>query len=152
MEPTAVALRWHTRSVERRFDDEVAQWSADPDEDGLRLSVGAALSHASEDDHDDERPVGAPSIALRVVLQLDRDDLSIKLDCATRFTFAENMDMTPEEAADFATTAGLAYAFGFVRGAMCDLPRSVGLAGVMLPALYPEEMISDIREWVLRSE
>ncbi|MCA4997139.1 hypothetical protein HWD35_20670 [Tsukamurella tyrosinosolvens] len=152
MEPTTVALRWHKRSIERRYDDEVTEWVPESeDEAGFRFSVAAKYSHAEPNEGDAERPAGTPTLALRLQILIDQDYLSVELDIGIRFSFADDMDMAPEAAAEFATGLGMHYIVGYARGGLTDLTRSVGLAAILLPANLPDEVFDDIRESIFGS-
>ncbi|WP_131821681.1 hypothetical protein [Mycobacteroides chelonae] len=138
-QPTGATLRWYERSVERRFDDFATDWVPDPDDiNGLGLWIGVD-SKVSNDDS------SIAQITIRAEVTLNQPEVSVYLACGVRFNFAGAGEKLPhEEAAAFCKGSGIDYVLGYLRGALTDATRSVGLPGAIMPGHVPEELLKQI--------
>ncbi|WP_024444933.1 hypothetical protein [Mycolicibacterium iranicum] len=143
-QPVGATLRWYTRSVERRYDEDVESWRDNPPENtGITVQFGARLLQLTQDE---DTEIRAPAIRVRLVLRLEQANVSAKVDGGVEFPFAPGTDVTREQAAQFVREHGLAYLLGMERGVLADLTREVGLSAVLVPFILPEGLLDDIEE------
>ncbi|WP_204806306.1 hypothetical protein [Mycobacterium riyadhense] len=134
---TGVTLRWFTRAVKRRFDEEVQEWEDNPPEDtGIQVQFGARIPQP-----DDQ---ARPSIRVRLVLLLEQPQVSAEVDGAVEFLFAPGQELPTDQAADFVREQGIPYLLGIERGVLADMTRSVGLPAVMVPPFLPRGLLDDV--------
>jgi hypothetical protein len=134
---TGVTLRWYTRSVTRRFGDEIEAWETDhPEPTGIRVSFGARIPEPDDDDDDAGR-----SLILRLTLNLERAQVSAEVDGSVKFSFSLGQELSTEHASEFLREQGIPYLIGIERGVLADLTRSVGLPAVMVPPLLPTGLL-----------
>ncbi|SIC74096.1 Uncharacterised protein [Mycobacteroides abscessus subsp. abscessus] len=86
-------------------------------------------------------------------LTLNEPRVSIGLTCEVAFTFTDRKaKLHPDEAAEFITREGIGYVLGYIRGALADLTREVGLPAVMIPTGIPDTGMWDQISHALRED
>ncbi|RPA65743.1 hypothetical protein EF294_03115 [Gordonia oryzae] len=125
-------LRWFKRSIERRYGDERDQWDED-----ARLQIGFGLSHHQVLDAPDDGDSASYHIELRVELELADQDITAELSCAVQFRFVDVSAPGRKEIEEFLRDHALEYVLGFVRAAVADQTRLIGMPTAMLPIRTP---------------
>ncbi|WP_024803452.1 hypothetical protein [Nocardia sp. BMG51109] len=124
---TGARQRWYKRSVERRFGEDLESWEPAPGtERGTEVGGGA---HVSVDDDS-----GKPKIDVRLGLKHQEPQVTVELECAVLFEFANDPEDLPHDEVElFINEVGVDYVLGYGRAALTDIVRSVGLPALMLP-------------------
>lgn len=104
-----------------------------------------ALGFTASSDFDEDDG-NAAKLGVMLSLALHDQRLSVQLTCEVLFKFADRSSkLAPDEAADFIAREGMNYVLGYLRGALADLTREVGLSAVMIPSGIPDEgMLADL--------
>lgn len=140
----AANLRWHNRSTVRKWPD------AGPSPFGVEFSGGE-----NETEHRGAKVAmsvlvgttddGSPVVQLRAAVQLNDDRRYCLQDCEVRFHLSgPGVEPTDDELRTMVAGWGAEYILGYLRGALADGARSVGLAAPVLPTaahvMSPDEI------------
>ncbi|QYC54599.1 hypothetical protein PP488_gp41 [Gordonia phage Agueybana] len=126
------SLRWSKRSIERRFGDERDDWDDEP-----RLLIGFGVNHHAVDKAEDAETDETYHVEFHVDFELADPDITIELICSVRFRFRAVNAVSDDEVRDFLRDYGLEYTLGFIRAAVADQTRLVGMPTAMLPVKSP---------------
>ncbi|NGX09149.1 hypothetical protein [Mycobacteroides franklinii] len=86
-------------------------------------------------------------INIRALLRLNEPQVDVDLECAVQFSFGDHTVKLPiEDAITFATGSGIDYVMGYIRGALADATRSVGLPAMTMPTQVPEGLLIQIEQ------
>ncbi|HEY9315824.1 hypothetical protein [Williamsia sp.] len=136
-------IRWYRRAVGRKYVteeggpwDESGLWEVPDTGDGLRIAFRLNLASSAKNE---------PLIIVRALLQLNDDRLLAELDCEGQFFFEEDgEDPTNDEIRRFAEECGIEYVFGYLRSALADSARLVGLAAPIIPPNQISDLVDDV--------
>ncbi|MEP9391188.1 hypothetical protein ABLE92_07710 [Gordonia sp. VNQ95] len=136
---TGANIRWHCRSVIRRWADDntpapfgtefIVVTAEDDQPDGVSVALSVKTSDKGDGrDH--------PTVRVRGAVQVVDDQMVSLQDCEVRFHLGNDSSAPAEhELRDMLTGWGAEYLFGYLRGAVADSARSVGLAAPVLPTM-----------------
>lgn len=119
-------LTWHERSVRRR---EEKQETSGPVPIEIGVSVGVQEPH-------DEK---APAIWVRQRVEAMQGRLEATYEVTVLFRLQNDFPVNDDAIVrDFVRLVGFDYVLGFVRGALADGARSLGLSPPLIPTFDPE--------------
>ncbi len=126
-------VRWHERSVVRHRPDSVdPPWriegrSSDPDDEGLTIRIATVVEGPTA-----SRPQVVLSVRGDLVIEIA--NMTARFDCECRFRLSEGVPVpTRDDRQAFLMDTAIDYLLGYLRGALADAARSVGLSAPMIP-------------------
>lgn len=117
------ALRWYERRIQRFYDEERS--ARDNLDDDVELGLSFRTSPA-------EKTGKGMTIQIQIKLEGELPDASFRYDCGVQF-LTTRTEISDPAIREFAHARGGEYVLGYIRGALADGSRSVGLDAIVLP-------------------
>jgi hypothetical protein len=138
-----VDIRWHRRSIERRFDEDVDRWDSDEGNDrGVTMKFD--LTNGIEDD--------TPFLTVQIELEYEEPRASAVINGAAKFNFAAaQRNAAEDQVVTFLKEEGIPYLLGMERGVLADLTRQMGLPAGLLPPSLPDGLESDLSQMLAQA-
>lgn len=133
LRPVGATVRWHERSVKRYYDDDPRTEKGGDGKFDLAVSVSVSPVEGQGDDE------AKPAITIREGITIELGQGTVTVDAAVRFFFHKGADLSDEHVVDqFVRDTGTEYVAGILRGALLDLPQSIGMEPALLPIIEAE--------------